>query len=238
MAPREIFGGASLGAVIAQEPSDPKSTPSAVVFDFGGVFTPSPFDAMVASLTELDVDPTEGLRMVFGDYATDGDHPWHRLERGETEFMAARAEIMETSQVELGVELDVIALLGAFGESTVIRDEVVQLARSLNSADKVVGLLTNNLAEFSSSWKKMLQVDELFAEIVDSSSVGMRKPDHKIYELTQERLGIGDPASVLFLDDAEGNITAAADFGWQTILVTNDYKAAIAETEMRTGLGG
>ncbi len=96
---------------------------------------------------------------------------------------------------------------------------------------RTVALLTNNLAEFNDGWRSLLPVDELFAEVVDSSRVGMRKPDPAIYHLTQERLGVEDPASVLFLDDAEGNIVAARDVGWRAVHVEDEYGRAIEEVE-------
>ncbi len=61
--------------------------------------------------------------------------------------------------------------------------------------------------------------------MVDSSREGMRKPDPAIYHLTQERLGVDDPASILFLDDAEGNIVAARELGWHTVQVEDEYTA-------------
>ena len=55
----------------------------AVLFDFGGVFTESPFAALDELSKELGVAPRELLDIVFGPYHEDTDHPWHRLERGE-----------------------------------------------------------------------------------------------------------------------------------------------------------
>ncbi len=55
----------------------------AVLFDFGGVFTDSPFAALEELSDELGIGPRELLEIVFGPYDDDTDHPWHRLERGE-----------------------------------------------------------------------------------------------------------------------------------------------------------
>ena len=65
----------------------------AVFFDFGGVFIDSPF-AMVGTAAErLGVDEAHLVEVIFGPYDTDTDHPWHRVERGELAFEAARSEI-------------------------------------------------------------------------------------------------------------------------------------------------
>ena len=53
-----------------------------VLFDFGGVFTPSPFAAVKAGGVVNGHDPEVLLALVFGPYDRDTDHPWHQLERG------------------------------------------------------------------------------------------------------------------------------------------------------------
>lgn len=205
------------------------TTYDTVVFDFGGVFTGSPFVTLARAVADRGVDVEAGLREVFGDYARDTDHPWHRLERGEITFMDARGEIMESSRTTVGVELDLMELFAAFTGEASARPDMVELARRIGTSGRTVALLTNNLAEFNDGWRSLLPVDELFVEVVDSSRVGMRKPDPAIYHLTQERLGVDDPASVLFLDDAEGNIEAARKVGWRAVHVEDEYQRAIEQ---------
>ena len=65
----------------------------AVIFDYGGVFTPSPFTAAHTYATAHGADPDTLIGIVFGYYGTDSDHPWHRLERGELSFADALSEI-------------------------------------------------------------------------------------------------------------------------------------------------
>jgi len=96
-----------------------------VVFDFGGVFTGSPFLTLSRAVAERGVDAEAGLYEVFGDYARDTDHPWHRLERGEISFMDARGEIMESSSATLGVQLDLIELFAAFTSDANARPDMV-----------------------------------------------------------------------------------------------------------------
>ena len=61
---------------------------------------------------------------------------------------------------------------------------VVHKIRELKRRGLRLGLLTNNVKEFGEHWRTMFPIDELFEEVVDSSHVGMRKPDREIYELT------------------------------------------------------
>ena len=61
----------------------------AVLFDYGGVFTISPFAAVGDRGADLGVDPKLLVDTIFGPYDSDTDHPWHRLERGEVSLEAA-----------------------------------------------------------------------------------------------------------------------------------------------------
>jgi FMN phosphatase YigB (HAD superfamily) len=70
------------------------NTVKAVLFDFGGVFTDSPFHVVHAFGEELGVGPDVVTRIVFGSYEHDGDHPWHQLERGEIALETAREQIL------------------------------------------------------------------------------------------------------------------------------------------------
>ena len=71
---------------------------------------------------------------------------------------------------------------------------------------------------------------ELFEVVVDSSDVGMRKPDPRIYELTCRRLGVTADASV-FVDDNTENVAAARRLGMEVVLFGDDPWAALAELD-------
>ncbi len=81
----------------------------AVLFDFGGVFTDSPFHAVHAFGEDLGINPGEVTELVFGSYERDGDHPWHRLERGEISLENARELILAASD-ERGTPVDIYEL--------------------------------------------------------------------------------------------------------------------------------
>lgn len=67
----------------------------AVLWDFGGVFSPSPFSALAALGREKGLEEGHYFEAIFGPYDGDTDHPWHRLERGEIDFVSAREAIMQ-----------------------------------------------------------------------------------------------------------------------------------------------
>jgi epoxide hydrolase-like predicted phosphatase len=200
----------------------------AVLWDYGGVFSGSPFDAMATVAREMGVDPQRYLALVFGPYDRDTDHPWHRLERGEIPLAVARAEIRELGRRE-GVDSDPFHLFGAMSRGGGgARAEVVDFARGLRGSGLRTALVTNNAVEFRGFWRRSIPLDELFDHVIDSSEVGLRKPDPRIFELALLRLEV--PAGrAVFLDDYAGNVEAARRVGIRAVLVTDDYGAALAE---------
>ena len=78
------------------------------------------------------------------------------------------------------------------------------------------------------------EVMQLFHVIVESSVVGVRKPEVRFYELALEAAGC-DAADVVYLDDLGINLKPARAMGMQTIKVV-DADAARAELADVTGL--
>jgi epoxide hydrolase-like predicted phosphatase len=206
------------------DPSTGERTIKAVVFDFGGVYTGSPFTGLHDWHVERGLDPLTGLRIVFGPSDQDTDHPWHQVERGEL-AIAAAAEQIKAMAAEEGLELDLFELFGAMGGAGGARQDVVDLTLELRSEGYRTALITNNVAEFAEGWRKMIPVEDLFELVVDSSEVRMRKPDPAIFQLCLDQLGLG-PEEAVFLDDARGNIAAAEALGMHAILVEDDHAPA------------
>ncbi len=204
----------------------------AVFWDFGGVFTVSPFylDDYARSLGTTN---DRLLEHVFGRYEANGDHPWHRLERGEgtlAEALEAADESCRADGIE-GFTFDGFfkAMSGTTSEER--RDQAVAKVRELNEAGIRQAIITNNAKEFGDMWRQLIPVDELFEAVIDSSAVGMRKPDPRIYQLALERMDISRPELSAFLDDFEPNVTAARDLGMHGVLVGDDIVPALAELD-------
>ncbi|HEU5302405.1 MAG TPA: HAD family phosphatase [Acidimicrobiia bacterium] len=201
----------------------------AVIWDFGGVFTPSPFAAAHAYARAQGTEPDAFVRIVFGDYDADTDHAWHRLERGEIAFTVALDEI-GASAVASGVRFDVGEMFGTMVDDEVDRSVVTDYVRALRGRGIRNAILTNNIREYGDHWRARLDVDELFDLVVDSCLEGIRKPDPVIYERALERLGIG-PEAAVFLDDFEQNVVAARALGMHGIVVGADPRVALAELD-------
>jgi epoxide hydrolase-like predicted phosphatase len=202
----------------------------AVLFDFGGVFTASPFHAVTHAGVGLGARPGQIESIMFGPYQEDSDHTWHRLERGEITLAVAQQEIAAEGARQ-GLDFDPLAILASLGGSGALRMPLVDRVRALRAEGYATALLTNNVAEFRAHWRSMLPVEELFDLVVDSSEVGLRKPDPAIYRLTLERLGDVPPERTVFLDDLMSNVDAATALGIHGILVGDDPLAALADLD-------
>ena len=84
-------------------------------------------------------------------------------------------------------------------------------------------------------WRAMVPVDELFELVVDSSDVGVRKPDPAIYHLALEQLGGIPPERAVFLDDFAGNVDAAIALGIHGILVGDEPATSLTELDRLLG---
>ena len=198
---------------------------TAALFDFGGVILSSPFDAFAHYEQDHDLPPGH-LRRVN---ATDPDtNAWARLERNELD-LDGFAKAFEAESAALGHRVpgwDVLGLLS--GE---VRPSMVEAVR--RCAERLqTGLLTNNVSGMEATGE-IAGIVGLFDVVVESSVVGVRKPDPAFYELACERLGI-EAAEAVFLDDLGVNLKPARAMGMTTIKVT-DPTTAIAELEAVVG---
>jgi putative hydrolase of the HAD superfamily len=197
----------------------------AALFDFGGVILSSPFEAFARYEAEHGLPPGF-LRSVN---ATDPDtNAWARLERSEV-TVEEFSGLFAAEARALGHDVpgaDVLALLGGR-----LRPAMVEAVRRCGER-LVTGLLTNNFVlagDHVDRETEMGAVLALFDGIVESSKVGVRKPDPRFYELACEQLDV-KPADCVFLDDLGINLKPARALGMTTIKVV-DPDVAIAELE-------
>lgn len=199
---------------------------TAALFDFGGVLSSSPFDAFARYEADHGL-PHGFLRSVN---ATDPDtNAWARLERSEVD-VDGFAVAFEEESAALGHRVpgrDVLALLA--GD---LRPEMIEAVRRCGQRQLQTALLTNNVVGMSAD-RHVSDVVALFDVVVESSVVGLRKPDVAFYALACDRLGI-EPHEAVFLDDLGVNLKPARAMGMTTIKVT-DPAIALAELEAVVG---
>jgi putative hydrolase of the HAD superfamily len=210
----------------------------AVLFDFGGVILSSPFEAF-AEYERRNGLP-EGIIRRLNSTNPDSN-AWAKLERSEVD-LGQFAELFSTEARDAGYDIDGAAVIGLLGGS--VRPAMVEALRRC-SERLVTGLLTNNFvsrdrggdvdlaADPTGRAAQIAEIMSLFDGIVESSKVGVRKPDPHFYEMACELLGI-EPHEAVFLDDLGINLKPARAMGMTTIKVV-DPDVAIAELEHVVG---
>jgi putative hydrolase of the HAD superfamily len=204
----------------------------AVIFDFGGVLTSSPFEAFSRFETERGL-PIDIIRRT--NAANHLENAWARFERAEVDIETFD-KLFAAESLALGAEVrgrDVLPLLQ--GD---LRPEMVEALKRIKAKFKT-GCITNNLPAnaIGSMTGRSLYIAEvmvLFDHVIESAKIGLRKPDPRIYQLMVETLKI-DPKKCVYLDDLGVNLKPAREMGMTTIKVANGAQA-IAELEAATGL--
>jgi putative hydrolase of the HAD superfamily len=203
----------------------------AVLWDFGGVLSSSPFEAFARFELEHDL-PAGFLRRVN---ATNPDtNAWARFERSELDLDGFAAVFLAESGA-LGHPVDGREVLDLLTGD--LRPAMVDAVRACRRAGLRTALLTNNVSALDDAphaWHGPLLLDELFDVVVESSKAGVRKPDPAAYALVLEHLGV--PAEeVVFLDDLGINLKPARAMGMTTIKV-EDPDEALARLSAILGL--
>ena len=194
----------------------------AVVFDLGGVVMESPLHAIARYERDHGLAQNAINRAIV---AAGDDSAWSRLERGELavkDFFPA----FEADCRAHGVEVSGARMMAYIAEAAVPRPRMMEAIGRIRARGLRVAALTNNWVT-SEVRPGRETLRELFHVFIESSVVGMRKPDPKIYQLTCRELGV-EPAQTAFLDDIGRNLKAARALGMTTIKV-EDPDVALRE---------
>ncbi len=210
-------------------------TVQAVIWDFGGVFTTSPFEAF-NRFEEARGLPKNLIRSIN---ATNADtNAWALFERAEIDSAGFDTHFFSESSA-LGYPVhgaDVLPLL-----SGDIRPAMIDALKICKTRFKV-GCITNNMAQghgpgmsvTPSGANRAAEIMTLFDAVIESSKAGVRKPDPRIYLMMCELLAV-EPKACVYLDDLGVNCKPAAALGMSAIKVL-DQDQAINDLERLTGL--
>jgi putative hydrolase of the HAD superfamily len=198
----------------------------AVLWDFGGVITSSPFEAFRAHEAARGL-PENFIRTVN---ATNPDsNAWARLERNEIDAEAFDA-LFRAEALALGHDLrgaEVLPLL-----SGKVRPRMVAALDAVKAAGLMIGCITNNAqvghgAGMAASADQSAQVQAILARfdhVIESSKAGVRKPDPAIYRMMLDALAL-EAAQCIYLDDLGINCKPAAALGMTAIKVSGEAQA-------------
>ena len=225
-------GGWHATVVTIVESSSVSSTPSrrhrAVFWDFGGVITSSPFEAF-NRYEEANGLPHDFIRLVN---SVDPDtNAWARIERREV--TAAEFDSLFADESErLGHRVPGGDVLGCLYGA--VRPEMVAALDRLRAEGFILACLTNNVLGSNGDRPDVDDAMARFDHIIESSRVGVRKPEPEFYELACATAGV-EPSDVVFLDDLGINLKPAAAMGMVTIKVV-DWRASLTELGAALGL--
>ena len=200
-------------------------TISAVLWDFGGVITTSPFEAFNRYERETGL-PLNLIRTINANQPD--ENAWARFERSEIDTATFDQAFLAEAQA-LGFSVrgaDILPLL-----SGDLRPGVIA-ALKICKVHYKVGCITNNVstgsgAGMAGTREEAAQVAEvmgLFDHVIESSKIGLRKPDPRIYLAMCEALNVA-PSACVYLDDLGVNCKPAAGLGMTAIKVTSEAQA-------------
>lgn len=201
----------------------------AVISDFGGVLT-APLLNGFRAFQETAGIPLEAFGQAMAAIAArHGANPLFELETGRMTEASFLGELSSQLSDDLGRPVT----LHGFGETYLDHldpnEPLIAYMRELRDRGYRMALCTNNVREWDPLWRAKLPVDQIFEVVVDSSVVGARKPEPRIYEITLQRLGVAAEAA-LFVDDVEINCDAARELG-MTAVWFQDNDQVIPEIE-------
>jgi putative hydrolase of the HAD superfamily len=211
--------------------SAPPLTIRAAFFDFGGVILSSPFEAF-NGFEDRNGLPRDFIRTIN---ATNPDaNAWARFERSEVAFDEF-CDLFEAECREAGHEVAARELMPLLAGE--IRPSMVEAVRRCRER-LVTACLTNNWVSFDDFPADVRaggrdDALDLFHHVIESSRLGVRKPDPLFYELACELCQV-EPTEVVFLDDLGVNLKPAAAMGMTTIKVV-DPADALAQLEAVVG---
>ncbi|HBP13887.1 MAG TPA: HAD family hydrolase [Gammaproteobacteria bacterium] len=207
----------------------------AILWDFGGVLTTSPFEAFNRFEAAHDL-PKDFIRRVNSTNPT--TNAWAQFE-SNTITTEQFDQLFEQESESLGHPVRGMRVLELL--SGELRPRMVSALRKCKEHFKV-GCITNNMksgegpsmARDEAKAAASQSVMALFDVIVESSVEGVRKPDPRIYEIACGRMGI-TPDTCVFLDDLGINLKPAKALGMTTIKVIEEDQA-IKDLTKATGI--
>ena len=185
----------------------------AIIWDFGGVITSSPFEAF-NKFEEVNGLPKDIIRTINSENSD--MNAWAQFESNSITIDQFNDLFLKEAKAK-GFDIkgrDIIKLLKGS-----IRENMVSFLRELKS-DFKLGCITNNVKPSSeeNTDNETKEAMSIFDHVIESSIVGMRKPNPEIYMMSCDALNVS-PYQCIYLDDLGINLKPARELGMTTIKV-------------------
>ena len=185
----------------------------AIIWDFGGVITSSPFDAF-NEFEEVNGLPKDIIRTINSE--NPDMNAWAQFESNSITIGQFNDLFLKEAKAK-GFDIkgrDIIKLLKGS-----IRESMVSFLRELKS-DFKLGCITNNVKSSSeeNTDNETKEAMSIFDHVIESSIVGIRKPNPEIYMMSCDALNVS-PDQCIYLDDLGINLKPARELGMTTIKV-------------------
>jgi len=198
----------------------PAHSVQAVLFDYGKVLSNAEDPAAWASMLSFTGLPEQRFHDAYWAYRHDYDrHTLSALPYWRAVAAHAGTTLSDT-QINRLIELDVDLW-------TNMNARMVAFAQRLQHAGIRTGILSNIGDAMARGIVARLPWLAGFYHCTWSYALGLAKPEPAIYLKTAEALDTA-PAGILFVDDREENVAAAAALGFQTIRFT-DYESFLRD---------
>jgi len=204
-------------------------TIEAVLWDFGGVVTESPFDAF-ARYERANGLPQGIIRRI--NSRNPDRNAWALFERSEVD-RDGFCRLFEAEAAALGCRIDAGRVLDLIQGP--VRPRMLAALKAV-AARYRTACLTNNMRAPQQGGARDRQAAEamaVFDAVFESREIGVRKPEPAFYRTVCERLKIA-PRACVFLDDLGINLKPARAMGMTTIKVETEAQAL---ADLETALG-
>ncbi len=194
----------------------------AVAVDYGGVLVEDLSDRIPRIAQALGIPEERVVTALYGKNKS----LWKRIKTGqisESERWANARRVLDVSDETLRwIEKEFLSIR--------VRTTLIDYLRTLKGALRLA-IVSNAQPSYTDTWRT-LGFGEIFDEMINSSEVGLAKPDPGIFALTLDRLGVA-PSECAMLDDKEENVHAAESAGLRGIVYENEAQAIEAIETLR-----
>ena len=193
----------------------------AVLFDFTGVITNSPFAGIDAAAVDHGWTPAAFRELIAGTGAADDDHPFQEMILGKISLSEYYLDLMDRLS-DAGIKIDITEMIRGLTD-IVVNEGIPERIEQIRAEGFHTGLVTNTVREAEGLWRSLVDMDGLFEVVVTSYEAGTRKPDRAIWEIAFEKLGVTAEQTVML----EGEAIfwpAIRDIGMHLIAVVDPYE--------------